>query len=129
MKKAKENPKLPPDKLAAIKKEAEDAVKRELEETVGKELKELRAQLEAAEAAKDTADRAKNDAERNLAEAEKRLKTASPELNTFKTLFESLQECANKCLKQIDKIKANDPESAEKLSLALRAFAERLGHE
>lgn len=127
LEKLKENPKIPADKLDAIKKEAEDAAKRELEESVGKELAELREQLKAAEEAKANADKAKADAERNLADAEKRLKTASPEVNAFKVMFENLQECANKCIKQIEKIKATDPESAERLSLALRAVAERLG--
>lgn len=127
LKKARENPKIPADKLDAIKKEAEDAAKRELEASAGKELAELREQLKAAEEAKANADKAKADAERNLADAEKRLKTASPEVNAFKVMFENLQECANKCIKQIEKIKATDPESAERLSLALRAVAERLG--
>ena len=127
LKKAKENPKIPTDKLEAIKKEAEAAAKQEIEESTSKELAALREKLEAAEAAKVKAENERANAERNLADAEKRLKTASPEVNAFKVMFENLQECANKCIKQIEKIKATDPESAEKLSLALRAVAERLG--
>lgn len=127
LEKAKKNPKLPPEKLEEIKKEAEAAAKQEIEESTGKELAELREQLKAAEAAKVKAENERANAERNLADAEKRLKTASPEVNAFKVMFENLQECANKCIKQIEKIKATDPESAERLSLALRAVAERLG--
>lgn len=126
LKKAKENPKLPPDKLEAIKKEAEDAAKKAVEESTGKELAELREKLNAAEEAKAKAEKAKDDAERNLADAERRLKTASPEVNAFKVMFESLQECANKCLKQIEKVRTTDPESAERLMMAMRTFAERL---
>ena len=126
LKKAKENPKIPPEKLEAIKKEAEDTAKREFEESAGKELAELKEQLMAAEEARVNADKAKAEAEKNLAEAEKRLKTASPEVNAFKVMFDNLQECANKCLKQIEKVKASDPESAERLTMAMRAFVERL---
>ena len=123
---AKDNPKIPPAKLEALKKEAEEAAKKELSESTGKELLEARAALAAAELAKAEAEKAKEVAEKSLADAEKRLRTASPELNTFKTLFESLQEYGAKCQKQIEKIRESDPESADKLSLALRAFAERL---
>lgn len=126
LKKAKENPKIPPEKLEEIKKEAEDAAKKAAEESTEKELSDLRERLKAAEEAKTKADKEKADAERNLADAERRLKTASPEVNAFKVMFENLQECANKCTKQIDKVRSSDPESAERLSMALKAFAERL---
>ena len=126
LKKAKENPEIPQDKLDAIKKEAEETAKKAAEESTEKELAELRDKLKDAEEAKTKADKDKADAERNLAEAERRLKTASPEVNAFKVMFENLQESANKCLKQIDKVKATDPESAERLTMALKAFAERL---
>ena len=126
LKKAKENPKIPQDKLDAIKKEAEETAKKAAEESTEKELAELRDKLKAAEEAKTNADKAKADAERNLAEAERRLKTASPGVNAFKVMFENLQESANKCLKQIDKVRSSDPESAERLTMALKAFAERL---
>lgn len=123
---AKDNPKIPPAKLEALKKEAEEAAKKELSESTGKELLEARAALAAAELATAEAEKAKEAAEKSLADAEKRLRTANPEVNTFKTLFESLQEYGTKCQRQIEKIRENDPESADKLSLALRAFAERL---
>ncbi len=124
---AKDNPKIPPAKLEALKKEAEEAAKKELSDSTSKELEKARAALAAAELAKAEAEKAKETAEKSLADAEKRLRTASPEVNTFKTLFESLQEYGSKCQKQIEKIRESDPESADKLSLALRAFAERLG--
>ncbi len=123
---AKDNPKIPPEKLEALKKEAEEAAKKELSESTAKELEETRAALAAAEEAKAAAERAKAEVEQSLADAQKRLRTASPEVNTFKTLFESLQEYGSKCQKQIEKIRESDPESADKLALALRAFAERL---
>ena len=126
LKKAKENPKIPQDKLDAIKKEAEETAKKAAEKSTEKELAELRDKLKAAEDAKTKADKDKADAERNLAEAERRLKTASPEVNAFKVMFENLQESANKCLKQIDKVRSSDPENAERLTMALKAFAERL---
>lgn len=123
---AKDNPKIPPEKLEALKREAEEAARKELSENTAKELEEARAALTAAEQARAEAERAQAQAEQSLADAQKRLRTASPEVNTFKTLFESLQECGTKCLKQIEKIRESDAESADKLSLALRTYAERL---
>lgn len=126
LKKAKENPKIHPEKLEAIKKEAEDTAKREFEESAGKELAELREQLRAAEDARAKADKDKAEAERNLAEAEKRLKTASPEVNAFKVMFIAFQEAGNKCRSQIEKIREGDPETADKLMMAMASFADSI---
>lgn len=126
LKKAKENPKIPQDKLEAIKKEAEDTAKREFEESAGTELAELKEQLKAAEEAKAKADKDKAEAEKNLAEAEKRLKTASPEVNAFKVMFISFQEAGNKCRGQIEKIREGDPETADKLMMAMASFADSI---
>ena len=126
LKKAKENPKIPQEKLEAIKKEAEAAAKQEIEESTGKELSELRDKLKAAEEAKTKADKDKAEAERNLAEAEKKLKTASPEVNAFKVMFVAFQEAGNKCRKQIEIIREGDPETAGKLMAAMASFADSI---
>lgn len=126
LRKVKENPKIPQDKLDSIKRDAEDAAKKEIAESTGKALEEARAALAAAEDAKAAAEHAQAEAERNLAEARKKLKTASPDVNRFKTIFETLQEQAAKCKKQIEIIRESDPETAEKLMRALKAFGEEL---
>lgn len=124
LKKAKENPKIPQDKLDAIKKEAEETAKKAAEESTEKELAELRDKLKAAEEAKAKADKEKTEAEKNLADAEKRLKTASPEVNAFKVMFIAFQEAGNKCSQQIAKIREGDPETAHKLMMAMASFAD-----
>ena len=126
LKKAKDNPKIPAAKLEEIKKSAEDEAKKSLSDEISKELEATKEQLKAAEEAKAAAERAKREAETSLENAKKQLKTASPEVNRFKTLFEGLQEQAAKCKKQIEKVRESDAETAEKLTLALCAFAEGL---
>ncbi len=126
LKKAKENPKIPPEKLEEIKKEAEDAAKKAAEESTDKELSELRERLKTAEEAKEKADKEKADAEKRLAEAERSLKTANPEVNAFKVMFIAFQEAGNKCRKQIEKIKEGDPETAHKLMMAMASFADSM---
>lgn len=126
LQKAKENPKIPQDKLDSIKREAEEAAKKEISESTGKDLEKARAALAAAENAKATAERARLDAEKRLADAEKRLKTASPEVNKFKTMFEALQDQALKCRRQIELIRESDAETADKLIGAIKFFGEGL---
>ena len=124
LKKAKENPKIPPEKLEEIKREAEETAKKAAEESTGKELSELRERLAAAEKAKKDAERDKIAAEKSLAEAERELKTANPEVNAFKVMFIAFQEAGNKCRQQIEKIKKGDPETAHKLMMAMASFAD-----
>ncbi|MBQ2876980.1 MAG: DUF3102 domain-containing protein [Clostridia bacterium] len=123
---AKSDPKIPPAKLEKIKKDAEEAAKKALGEDAVKELEKTQAALKKAEEAKLEAERKQIEAEGRLKEAEMRLKTAAPEINEFKVLFTALQEQATKCFKQLDKIRAVDPDTAEKLGIALKKFGEGL---
>lgn len=121
---AKNDPKIPPDKLEQLKMEAAEAAKKELTEDIVRELEEAKAALKAAEAAKAVAERTQKEAEEKLKAAESRLKTADPEVNTFKVMFEALQEQIRRCAIQIDKIAATNPEAAEKLRAAMRMVGE-----
>ncbi|MBQ8528478.1 MAG: DUF3102 domain-containing protein [Clostridia bacterium] len=119
---ARSDPKIPKDKLETIKKEAAEEAKKALTEGSEKELQEAREALKAAETAQLEAERKKAEAEAKLHEAEARLKTAAPEVNAFKVMFDALQSQAAKCKGQIEKIRQSDPETAEKLAGAMRAF-------
>ena len=119
---ARSDPKIPADKLAEIKKQAEETARKELSEGADKELKEARAALEAAEEAKAAAEKKKAEAESKLREAEARLKTASPEINAFKVMFDALQGQIAKCRAQIEKVRATDPEAAAKLEGAMHTL-------
>lgn len=126
LKKAKENPKIPDEKLEEIKESAQVEAKKSIADEIEKELREAKEKLRMAEEAAAAAERAKNEAEENLNNAKRQLKTASPDVNRFKTLFEGLQEQAVKCKKQIDRVREEDTEIADKLLLAFRTFAEGL---
>lgn len=127
LKKAKEDPKIPPAKLAEIKAEAEKVAKEETEKALSSELDSLKKAVADAERAKLEAERAAKKAEDGLAEAQNALKTANPAVTAFKALFDVMQDNAGKLKKQIASIKETDPETADKLNAALRAFGESLG--
>ena len=65
-------------------------------------------------------------AQERLEEAQKKLKTASPEVTAFKALFDSMQGTAAKLRTMIEKIRSEDPETADKLAAALKAFGSSL---
>lgn len=127
LKKAKADPKIPPEKLAEIKAEAEKAAKEETEKALSSELNSLKKAVQEAERAKLEAERTAKKAEDDLAEAKNALKTASPAVTAFKALFDVMQDNAAKLKKQVENIRAEDPETATKLDAALRAFGESLG--
>ena len=123
---AKNDPKIPPEKLDAIKKEAEESAKKDIAENISRELEETKNALKAAEEAKASAEEKQKMAEDKLKATESRLKTADPEVNAFKVMFEALQEQANKCNRQIFKIAETNPEAAERLKAAMKALGESL---
>ena len=126
LKKAESDPKIPKAKLEQIRKEAEEAAKKEVQAATSKELEEIKKKLEAAEANELKAKLAEKQAQERLDEAQKKLKTASPEVTAFKALFDSMQEIAVKLQKSIGNIRSNDPETADKLAAALKAFGANL---
>ncbi len=114
LKAAEKDPKIPKAKLDQIRAEAEAAAQKALDE----------AKKKAAEAEAEVvkAKLAEKMARESLEEVQKKLKTASPEVAAFKALFDDMQSKAAKLHGMIEKIKENDPETAGKLSAALKAF-------
>lgn len=126
LKKAQEDPTIPPEKLKKIKQEAEAAARRQQEAEMEEEIKAAKKAAEQAEAARIAAEKREREAREKLAEAERRLKTANPEITTFKALFDAIQETAIKIRRSLEKIRAEDQETAQKLENALKAFANTL---
>ena len=126
LKKAEADPKIPKAKLAQIRKEAEDAARKVAEKEAKADLEKAKERATAAEAEAVAAKLAAKQAQERLEEAQKKLKTASPEVTAFKALFDSMQGTAAKLRTMIEKIRAEDPETADKLAAALKAFGSSL---
>lgn len=126
LKKAISNPKIPNDKLEEIKKEASDSAKAELEAKLNSEIADIKGKLEAAE--KQVADLKTNEAKTKaeLEAAQKQLKTANPNVTAFKALFDNMQDTAIKLKEMLEKIRAEDETTAEKLQAALKALGASL---
>lgn len=126
LKQAEADPKIPKAKLDQIRKDAEEAAKKEAEKATAADLEEAKKRAAAAEADALAAKLAAKQAQERLEEAQKKLKTASPEVTAFKALFDSMQGTASKLKAMIEKIRAEDPETADKLAAALKAFGSSL---
>ena len=126
LKKAEADPKIPKAKLEQIRKEAEEAARKEAEAEAAADLEEAKKRAATAEADAIAAKLAAKQAQERLEEAQKKLKTASPEVTAFKALFDSMQGTAAKLRTMIEKIRSEDPETADKLSAALKAFGSSL---
>lgn len=122
LKKAEADPKIPKEKLEQIRKEAEDAARKEAEAEAAADLEAAKERAAEAETEAKAAKVAAKQAQERLEEAQKKLKTASPEVTAFKTLFDSMQGTAAKLRTMIEKIRSEDPETADKLAAALKAF-------
>ncbi|MBQ8428595.1 MAG: DUF3102 domain-containing protein [Clostridia bacterium] len=126
LKEAEKNPTIPKATLDKLRKEAEAAAKKEAEEASKKELEKLKAQVEKAKANEAAAKLEERLAQDRLKAAENKLKTASPEVTAFKALFDSMQDTSAKLRSMLDKIRTTDPETADKLQAALKAFGASL---
>lgn len=126
LKKAEADPKIPKSKLEQIRKEAEESARKEAEAEAAADLEEAKERAKAAEADAIAAKLAAKQAQERLEEAQKKLKTASPEVTAFKALFDSMQGTAAKLRTMIEKIRSEDPETADKLAAALKAFGSSL---
>ena len=122
LKKAQSDPKIPPEKLAELKAEAEKSAKEEAEKTFSAELEEAKKAAKSAEAAKVAAEIAARQAEERLEEAQKKLKVANPDVSAFGELFEQAQDIVGKMHAKIEKIRQTDPDTADKLTKAMKAF-------
>lgn len=124
--KAKANPKIPKSKLDELKAEAEAAAKAAADKEFQQQLSEAKRAAQEAVAARDAAQKKAESAEKQLAEAQKQLKTANPAVTEIKTLFEELQKTASTIKSKLAKIAVTDPEMAQKLTAALKAFGASL---
>lgn len=126
LKKAESDPKIPKSKLDQIRKEAEDAARKAADSEAKAELEKAKERANAAETDAIAAKLAAKQAQEQLEEAQRKLKTANPEVTAFKALFDSMQDTAAKLRTMIEKIRSEDPETAAKLSSALKAFGSNL---
>ena len=133
LEKAEKDPKIPKDKLDKLRAEAEAAAKKKADAEAKAEIKlleqeadHLKKQVDAAEAEARRAVDAEKAARASLADAERRLKTASPEVAAFKALFEDIQIAAARLKTMIETVRDSDPETADKLGKALKAFGASL---
>lgn len=126
LREAKKNPNIPKSKLDEIKAEAEAAVRKEIELNANKVIEEAEARLKAAESEAAAAKREAEEADARYEQAKKQLKTASPDVTTFKVLFNTVQETVVKLKDLIEKVRAEDPDTADKLSTGLEMFGKTL---
>lgn len=126
LKEAKKNPNIPKAKLDELRTEAEAAVRKEAEVNASKAVQEAEEKLKAAESAAEEAKRAADEASAKYEAAKKQLKTASPEVTTFKVLFNTVQETVTKLKGIIEKVRSEDPDTADRLSKALSMFGSTL---
>lgn len=118
-KKAREKAEAALDKeQAASKKAAEEHQKQ-----IAMMIEEHRAEMEAAEKSSAEGNAAVAEAVARVAELEKALKVANPAVSEFKALFDATQGMVKKMHEKLDKIKEQDPETADKLGKALETLA------
>ena len=103
-------------------KDAETNAKKAAEAKNKQAIERAQAAVEEAQRREQEARLAERQAQERLEEAEKKLKTANPEVTAFKALFDQMQGTADKLRSMIGRIRENDPETADKLSAALKAF-------
>jgi len=123
LKEAKKNPKIPPAELKRIEDAAKATAEKAAQENAKAALEDAQKRLSNANAAKELAEQAWRKAERELSEVRNKLKTAGPEVSAFKELFDITQQNIQKLKAKLSKIKETDPETAEKLTGALKALA------
>ena len=104
------------------RKEAEASAKAAAEAKNKQAIEKAKAAVEEAQRREQEARFAERQAQERLEEVEKRLKTANPEVTAFKALFDQMQGTADKLRSMIGRIRENDPDTADKLSAALKAF-------
>ena len=119
LKALKENPVIPDDTMASIRKEAEEAAAKAAQDEVDKQVAEAKKRAEDAEkAAKEAADA--------LEQAKKQAAAADPDTAVFRTYFEAVQEDFNRLHGVFLKIQNADAEKAGKLRSAMSALLEQM---
>lgn len=113
LKQLKDNPAVPEDLMAKIRKDAEVSAA----EAAAKEAEDRLRQLEDA---REKAERKAADAEKALEEARKQSAFSSPEAAVFRVLFGKVQEDFGQMAGALAQVEQKDPELAEKLRGAVR---------
>ena len=115
LKKAMENPTVPDDLMAKLRKEAETEAAKAAADKARKDTDKLRKELEAAKAEAEAAAKARAAAEGKLADAEKQAKLSDPEIIAYQTLAEQLMQSYNVLNGYRLKVVANNPDAGERL--------------
>ena len=116
----------PVEVAVEVDAEAVEKAKAETAAEYAKKIEELEANLSAA---KDKAKKLKDKADRaaeELEAAKKKAQLANPETAVFKEVFEQAQLSFNRLSGCLLKIRASDPETAEKLTEAVNALVARM---
>ena len=121
-----EGSKLSTEELDSIKADALKEAKEKAAEEVKKKLEKAKASAEKAVEKQKEAEQKALELQERLEATQKQLKTANPEIAAFKTLFDELQKTAQSLKLKLEKIKADSPDVADKLSAALKAFGQSL---
>lgn len=120
LKALKENPVIPDDTMAAIRKEAEEAAAKAAQDEVDKQVAEAKKRAEdAEEAAKEAAEA--------LEQAKRQAASADPDTAVFKTYYSAVQEDFNRLHGMYLKIQQTDPAKADKLKTAMTALLQKMG--
>lgn len=127
LKAAKEDPEIPVETMLKLKLEAEESAKKEAEAKAEERLSEIRAELDKSLAEAKSAKQAELEARERVVELQKKMQMSSPLVAEFKAGFETLQDGAARLRDLLGRIRAENPETGEKLAAALRAFAGEIG--
>ena len=120
----KNNPVVPDDVINNIKDKLQAEAKQEIEAQISTNKEALDAALKE----KADAEAKINELKAKLSETEKQVKMSNPDVVEFKTLFDLVQKDVKAMLAVLDKIKATDQTTADKLKSAVAAlFKNALG--
>lgn len=120
LKALKENPVIPDDTMAAIRKEAEEAAAKAAQDEVDKQVAEAKKRAEDAE-------KAAKEAAEALEQAKRQAASADPDTAVFKTYFSAVQEDFNRLHGVFLKIQQDDHGKADKLKTAMTALLQKMG--
>lgn len=120
LKALKENPVIPDDTMAAIRKEAEEAAAKAAQDEVDKQVAEAKKRAEDAE-------KAAKEAAEALEQAKRQAASSDPDTAVFKTYFSAVQEDFNRLHGVFLKIQQDDPDKADKLKTAMTALLQKMG--
>ena len=119
LEKIKENPEIPEAVMEQMRQQvAADAAKEATEE--------LQKKLEEAQAAADAAQKAKENVEQKLEAAKKEIKLANPDVAVLQATTKRFLEEFKAVQEQLEKVQQSDPETADKLKIAILGTIDRM---